>query len=70
MFFPVTPNFKQTSVNPDDIRELSFDKNYRPFDKMLACVTCFKLFSLAYKIYFEQSKVDIFFIDWETPKMF
>lgn len=52
------------------VSEESFDKNYRPFDKMLACVTCFKLFAIAYKIYFEQSKLDIYFIDWEPQKMY
>lgn len=35
---------------------------------MLACTTVFKILSMAYKIYFEQGSLDIFFIDWETPK--
>lgn len=35
---------------------------------MLAVVTVFKILSLIYSIYFEQSKLDIFFIDWETPR--
>jgi hypothetical protein len=59
-FFPVSP----------ESSEDSFEKNYAPFDKMLASVTVFKIFSLGYKIWIEQSKVDIFFIDWETPKLF
>jgi len=50
--------------------EGSFVKNYQPFDKMLAVITCFKLFILMYKIYFEQSTLDIFFIDWESPRMY
>lgn len=60
VFFPELPS---ASVE-------SFDKNYRPYDKLLGCVTVFKIVSLAYKIYFEQSKLDIFFIDWETPRTY
>lgn len=62
VFFPELPD------EGTDSSEASFAKNYQPYDKMLACVTVFKIVALAYKIYFEQSKMDIFFIDWETPK--
>jgi hypothetical protein len=48
----------------------SFDKNYLPFDEMLAVTTVFKIVSLFYKIFIEQCYLDIFFIDWETPKLY
>lgn len=37
---------------------------------MLLTVTIFKFLSLAYKIVFEQSALDIFVIDWESPRMY
>ncbi len=36
---------------------------------LIAIVLC-KFLSIAYKIYFEQSVMDIFFIDWESPKVY
>ena len=36
---------------------------------LITLVAC-KFLSLAYKIYFEQSVMDIFFIDWESPKSY
>lgn len=48
----------------------SDDVNYHQYDSMLIALTVLKFLSLAYKIVFEQSSMDIFVIDWETPKMY
>ena len=48
----------------------TFLYNYKAFDDLLICLIVFKFLSLLYKIYFEQSQLDIFFIDWETPKRY
>ena len=37
---------------------------------MLASLVAAKCLSMLYKIIFEQSSMDIFAIDWETPKLF
>ena len=44
--------------------------DYKPFDGLLIALTVCKFFSLVSKIVFEQSSMDIFMIDWESPKMF
>lgn len=48
----------------------SYAENYRSYHAMLLAVTICKFLSLAYKIVFEQSALDIFVIDWESPKMY
>ena len=54
----------------EGLDKTSYNKNYYSFDVMLGCVSCFKFMSLFYKIYFEQSGLDIFMIDWESPKLY
>jgi len=48
----------------------TFDLNYYPYESMLIAVTVCKFLSLAYKINFEQAALDIFVIDWESPRMY
>lgn len=48
----------------------SYKLNYRPYDGMLGTVAICKFLSLGFKIAFEQSDLDIFFIDWESPKLY
>jgi hypothetical protein len=45
-------------------------ENYRPYNGMLIALCCSKFVTLLYKLIFEQSSLDIFVIDWETPKMY
>ena len=42
----------------------------KQYDSMLTAVLIAKLLSIFYKIYFEQSAIDIFFIDWESPRQY
>lgn len=48
----------------------SYLVNYKAYDDMLISLVVLKFVSLAYEIVFEQSSMDIFLIDWESPKMF
>jgi len=48
----------------------SFEENYAQYEGLLIALTTCKFLSLLYKIMFEQAVLDIFMIDWESPKMF
>ena len=43
-------------------------ENYKSFDFMIGFVYGAKVVYMLYQVYFEQSSIDIFFIDWERPK--
>jgi hypothetical protein len=48
----------------------SFEDNYVQYEGMLIALTVCKALSIFYKIAFEQSVLDIFLIDWESPRMY
>lgn len=48
----------------------SYLENYSQYEGMLIAVTVCKFLSMFYKIVFEQSALDIFLIDWESPRMY
>jgi len=48
--------------------ELNTTENYVPFLGVFYSVIAAKLLFVVFKIYFEQSSMDIFLIDWERPK--
>ena len=48
--------------------ELDTSENYLPFQGVFFSVLASKLLFVVFKIYFEQSSMDIFLIDWERPK--
>lgn len=48
----------------------SFEENYVQYEGMLIALTVCKALSIFYKITFEQSVLDIFLIDWESPRMY
>jgi hypothetical protein len=48
----------------------TYTDNYKFYDDMLISVVVLKFISLWYSITFDQSSLNIFMIDWETPKMY
>jgi hypothetical protein len=50
--------------------EDSYDLNQYYFTAWLITITICKALSIIYKIIFEQCDMDIFLIDWESPRMF
>ena len=46
----------------------TYMENYKSFDFMIGFVYGAKVVYMLYQVYFEQSSIDIFFIDWERPK--
>ena len=48
--------------------ELNTTENYVPFLGVFYSVIAAKLLFVVFKIYFEQSSMDIFLIDWDRPK--
>ena len=47
----------------------SYNQNYYHYDVLLGLVAVFKFMAMLYKIY-QQQDLDIFMIDWESPKMY
>lgn len=52
------------------ISDDSYIKNYYPYDAMLISLTVIKFLQLLYKIVLVQCDLDIFLIDWESPRMY
>lgn len=48
----------------------SFKINYRPYDILFGLVCSSKLVYVTFKISFEQTRYDIYLIDWERPKTY
>ena len=48
----------------------SFEENYVQYEGLLFALTVCKSLSIFYRIVFEQSALDIFLIDWESPRMY
>ena len=47
-----------------------YGTNQKIYTDWLITLTVLKLFSMFYKIAYVQSDMDIFAIDWESPRMF
>ena len=45
-------------------------EEYEPFNGLLIALAVTKFLSLAYKIYFDQALMDVFMVDWESPKWY
>jgi hypothetical protein len=50
------------------LNEATFLSDYKPYQGLLTALVVTKFVSLAYKIAYEQSAMDIYVIDWEAPK--
>ena len=48
----------------------SFAENYQQYEGMLIALTVCKALAIFYKIVFEQSVLDVFLIDWESPRAY